>query len=111
MTTTTLALEGRLDTPRVAQVEIAFAAKAGALIRNGDRAILDLSGVTFLSSLGIRLLVTTVKQFQSRGVRFATVRPREQLVIDTLAVANLDGLLNIAEDHAAAEAMVNLPEQ
>lgn len=107
MTIATLTLEGRLDTARVGQVETGFAARAGALSRNGDAAIIDLSGVTFLSSLGIRLLVTTLKQFQTRGVRFATVRPREKLVIDTLAVAGLDGLLNMVDDHAAADALLN----
>ena len=54
----------------------------------------------------MRLLVTTLKQFSNRGIRFATVRPREALVNDTLAIANLTALLNIAEDPAAAAAQL-----
>lgn len=110
MTTTTLTLAGRLDTARVADIETAFSAKVGAINKAGDTAVIDLSEVSYLSSMGIRLLVGMLKQFQQRGIRFATIRPRAELVNDTLAVAGLDGLLRVTDDAAAAAAMLAAAE-
>ena len=104
MPITTLKLDGRLDTARVGQIETGFAARAGALSRPGDAAVIDLSDVTYIASLGIRLLVTTLKQFNARGVRFATVRPESALVLDTLKVAGLEDHLNLVGSIAEAEA-------
>ncbi|WP_395686036.1 STAS domain-containing protein [Aestuariivirga sp.] len=107
MTVKTLKLEGRLDTPAVAKVEVGFAAKAGALTKNGDKAIIDLQDVIYISSMGIRLLVSTIKQFRQRGVEFVTVRPSEAAANEILVVANLTDHLNMVEDKEAAHALVN----
>lgn len=104
MTATTLKLEGRLDTAAVARMEVAFAARAGALNQAGARAVIDLSDLTYISSMGIRLLVTTLKQFRQRGVTFVTIRPRDAGVVETLQVAALIEHLNLVDDAAAAEA-------
>lgn len=104
MTTATLKLEGRLDTAAVARMEVAFAARAGALNQAGARAAIDLSDLTYISSMGIRLLVTTLKQFRQRGVTFVTIRPRDAGVVETLQVAALTEHLNLVDDAAAAEA-------
>lgn len=102
MPPTTLKLEGRLDTAQAARVEMPFTVKAGALIGPDTAAVIDLSDLTFISSMGIRLLVTTLKQFRQRGVRFATVEPRNALAREALEVANLVALLNMVESHEAA---------
>ncbi len=107
MTVTTLVLEGRLDTAEANKVEPGFSAKAGALTRSGDKAIIDLQDVIYLSSMGIRLLVATIKQFRKRGIEFVTVRPRESLANDVLATAALAEHLNMVEDREAAHALVN----
>jgi anti-anti-sigma factor len=104
MTIATLKLEGRLDTAQTAKIELAFTARVGALSRPGALAIIDLSDVTYISSMGLRLLVVTLKQFQNRGVRFATVPPREALAMESLHIANLLPLLNVADSHDAASA-------
>lgn len=106
MTVTTLKLEGRLDTAAVAKMETGFAAKAGAVSAQGGKAILDLSDLSFLSSMGIRLVVTTLKQFKQRGVPFATVAPSSGLVADTLRTADLIDHLNVVESSEAAHAML-----
>lgn len=103
MTVTTLKLEGRLDTAAVAKMEVAFAARAGALKDRGNTAIPDLRDLTFLSSMGIRLLVTTVKQFRQRGVDFATLAPSDASVMEILKIANLTDHLNLAATAEAAE--------
>lgn len=104
MTTTTLKLEGRLDTAAVARVEVGFTARAGALTKAGDKAVIDLSDLTYISSLGIRLLLTTLKQFAQRGVRFVTISPREATAGEVLRIAGLTEHLNLVDDAAAAEA-------
>ena len=107
MTVTTLELEGRVDTAAAAKVESGFSAKAGALTQKNDKAIIDLREVIYLSSMGIRLLVSTIKQFRQRGVEFVTVRPRDNLANEILVVANLTDHLNMVEDKEAAHALIN----
>lgn len=104
MTVTTLKLEGRLDTAAVARVEIGFSARAGALTGQGHSAILDLQDLTYMSSLGIRLLVTTLKQFRQRGVTFVTLRPRDATANEILQVAGLTDHLNMVDSVDAAHA-------
>lgn len=104
MAVTILKLEGRLDTATVGRMEVGFAARAGALTGVGDKAIFDLSDLTFLSSMGIRLIVTTLKQFRQRGVAFATIAPHEATVQEVLRVADLTGHLNLVETEEAARA-------
>lgn len=105
MTVTTLKLDGRLDTAAVAKVEVAFAARAGALRDEGDKALIDLRDLTFISSMGIRLIVATLKQFRQRGVVFATLAPSEGPVIDVLKTADLVDHLNIVATPEAAHAV------
>lgn len=107
MNVTTLKLEGRLDTAEVGRIEAGFAAKAGSLRNRGDRAILDIQDVTYLSSMGIRILVQVLKQFQQRGIAFVTLRPKEKLVNDTLDIASLTDHLNMVQDLEEAHAIFN----
>jgi anti-anti-sigma factor len=102
MTITILKLEGRLDTTQTAKIEMPFTVKAGSLIGPDALAVIDLSEVTYISSMGIRLLVTTLKQFRSRNIRFATVQPRDALARECLEIANLVPLLHLAESHDEA---------
>jgi len=104
MTVTSLKLEGRLDTAAVARMETGFAARAGAVNAHGGKAIIDLEGLTYLSSMGIRLLVSTLKQFKQRGVTFVTVAPREATVQELLKMADLTDHLNLVGSVAAADA-------
>ena len=104
MTVTSLKLEGRLDTAAVARMETGFAARAGALNAQGSKAIIDLEGLTYLSSMGIRLLVSTLKQFKQRGVIFVTVAPREATVQELLKMADLNDHLNLVDSVASADA-------
>ena len=104
MTIQVLTLEGRLDTAAVAKMEPGFAAKAGAVSSQGGKVIIDLQDLTYLSSMGIRLLVSTLKQFKQRGITFVTIAPREGTVQELLKMASLTEHLNIVEGAAAAAA-------
>lgn len=107
MTITTLKLEGRVDSAVAARVEPGFSATAGTLTKKSDKAIIDLQEMIYLSSMGIRLLVSTIKQFRQRGVEFATVRPRDNSANEILVIANLTDHLNMVEDKEAAHALIN----
>lgn len=104
MTIQTLKLEGRLDTAAVAKIETGFAAKAGAVSSQGDKVIIDLQDLTYLSSMGIRLLVSTLKQFKQRNITFVTIAPREGTVQELLQMASLVEHLNVVDGVAAASA-------
>ena len=106
MTVTTLKLEGRLDSAAVAKLETGFAARAGALTDKSDKAIIDLNDLVYISSLGIRMLVSAIKQFKQRGVEFVTVRPRDNTANELLITVDLASHLNMVESAEAARAKV-----
>lgn len=83
-----VALDGRLDTVGVDAIEVRFNA---AVIAAGRHALVDLSAVGFVSSMGVRMLLTAAKAMKARQRRFVMVVPpgpvREMLetsAIDTL---------------------------
>ena len=106
MTVTTLKLEGRLDSAAAAKLETGFTAKAGALTEKTDKAIIDLNDLVYISSLGIRMLVSAIKQFKQRGVEFVTVRPRDNTANELLITVDLASHLNMVESAEAARAKV-----
>jgi anti-anti-sigma factor len=59
-----VALAGRLDTAGVDVVETRFGA---AIVPNGKNTIVDLSEVTFLASMGIRMLISTTRALSRKG--------------------------------------------
>lgn len=107
MAVTTLKLEGRLDSAAASRVEAGFAAKAGALTEKTDKAIIDLHDLVYISSLGIRMLVSAIKQFKQRGVEFVTVRPRDNTAQELLITVDLASHLNMVEDAEAAHAQAH----
>lgn len=106
MNITTLKLEGRIDSTAAARIETGFAAKAGALTEKSDKAIIDLHDLVYISSLGIRMLVSAIKQFKQRGVEFVTVRPRDVTANELLITVDLASHLNMVEDAEAAHEKV-----
>ncbi|MEI6540859.1 MAG: STAS domain-containing protein [Planctomycetota bacterium] len=107
MTITTLKLKGRLGSAAAAKLETGFATEAGAITEKGDKAIIDLQDLVYISSLGIRMLVLAIKQFHKRGVEFATVRPRDNAANELLISVDLASHLNMVEDAEAAHAQAH----
>lgn len=85
-------LQGRLDSAGVAAVEIKF--NAGA-VASGKPAIVDLSGVTFIASLGIRMLITASKRMAQAGRPLVLLSPQE-LVDESLKAIDLYRLIPVA---------------
>jgi anti-anti-sigma factor len=107
MTIDTLKLEGRVDSTAAAKLEAGFAAKAEALADKSDKAIIDLQDLVYISSMGIRLLVSALKQFKRRGVEFVTIKPRDNTANELLLTVDLAQHLNMVEDAEAAHAQVH----
>lgn len=81
-------LVGRLDTAGVDVVETRFGA---AIVPNGRNTIVDLSGVTFLASMGIRMLIATTRALSRKGARLVMfgAAPGVKDVIDTAALTEI----------------------
>jgi anti-anti-sigma factor len=100
---TQVALKGRLDTSGVDRVET----RLTVALASGGHAIIDLSEVTFLASLGIRLLITVAKMLDRRGKRLVLVAPRA-LVDQSLKHSSIDEIIPVAANHAGARELLGV---
>lgn len=78
-------LDGRLDTGGADAIGIRFTAAVAAV---GQPAIVDLARVSFISSMGIRLLIATARALQQKGGRLVLfgAQPLVQEVLDGVAL-------------------------
>jgi anti-anti-sigma factor len=89
-----VALTGRMDMAGTQEVDTKFAVLT-ATARGGI--LVDLSGVTFLASIGIRTLVTSAKAQQRRGGSIVIYQPQPP-VEEVLRSASIDSIIPIAHD-------------
>ncbi len=99
---THLVLIGRLDLAGVQQVETKFLAYTVARKRP---ALVDISGVDYLVSFAIRMLISAAKAMHANSTRLALLNPQRQ-VEDTLRLANLQQLMIITHDEAEARSQL-----
>jgi len=78
-------LDGDLDIAGVGAVETRFYAHCAG---DPPRIVVDLSGVAFIGSLGIRLLLQAIKTVSTRGGRLVLLNP-VKLVDSTLDISGL----------------------
>ena len=78
-------LSGRLDIIGTGEIETKF---AGYCAGEKARVIVDVSGIEFLASIGIRLLILTAKSIASRGGKMTLLNP----IPDVLYVLELTGI-------------------
>jgi anti-anti-sigma factor len=99
---TKVVLRGRMDIAGANVIDLGFNAIAGS-----RRALLvDMSGVTFLASLGIRVLVIGAKTISMKGGKMALLSPIED-VKTVLTTLRIDSMIPIYHDDAAAVAAVS----
>jgi anti-sigma B factor antagonist len=67
--------------------------------------IVDLSGVAFLASVGIRHLVQAAKTLTRRGGRLVLLRP-SKAVEEVLTITGTNSLIPIAHDDREAQAVL-----
>ena len=82
-------LTGRLDTQGVNRLETRFVA---ALVPGANNAIVDLSGVDFVASMGIRLFITVARSLAMRHAK--------------LAIYGAQSMVNEVFDHVSLSEMV-----
>lgn len=91
---TQLILSGRLDPEGTQAIENAFSFVTTVRAAN---IIVDLSGVTFLASIGIRLLMTSARTQANRGGMLVLAAP-QPLVRKVLETAGIDQLIPLYAD-------------
>ena len=93
-----LALSGRLDTDTSADVELALQDLLGAGERNF---LIDLTGIGYVSSAGLRVLLATAKQLEGGkgSLRLCGLNPSVRQVFD---VAGFSKLFALFPDRATA---------
>lgn len=81
-------LAGRLDTAGVDRIETRFGA---AIVPAGRNTVVDLSDVTFLASMGIRMLIATTRSLSRKGSKLVMygATPAVKDVIETAALTDI----------------------
>jgi len=95
-------LTGRLDAPTVDRIETRLTA---ALVPGANNAIIDLSGVDFVASLGIRMLISAAKSLKMRQAKLAVYGTQDQ-VRQVFELVSLQQMLNICATEEEARAAV-----
>jgi anti-sigma B factor antagonist len=93
-------LTGRLDIPGIDAISTTFAELSASTRR---RVVVDLSGVTFLVSFGIRELITNAKVIQKRGGRMVIFVGDNRAVHKTLQTTGIDTLIPTFTDALQAD--------
>lgn len=93
-------LAGKLDDIGVREIDASFASYcAGQHLR----VVVDLSGVDFMASIGIRLLVLTSRAVADQGGRLVLLNPNP-LVRNVFDLADIAALIPIYSDLESARA-------
>ena len=94
----TVGLVGRLDTPGVDAIETRLTA---ACVPRGARAIVDLSGVDFIGSLGLRMFITVARTLGRKNGKLILYAP-QPFVAQVLETASLGDIIPVQPDAASA---------
>jgi anti-anti-sigma factor len=101
-TTACVALTGRLDIVGAEKIALPLATLAGA--KQG--LIVDMSGVSFIASIGIRHLVSAAKALSRRKGLLVLLNPTE-MVVEVLTSSGLTNLLPIVRSDSEAVAALD----
>lgn len=99
---TLIALHGTLDIMGVNQIETKF---AGYCSGENARVIVDMSGVDYLASIGIRLLVTNAKSLRTRNGKMALLSPTPD-VMSVLDITDIPAIIPVYSNFESAEAVL-----
>jgi len=97
-------ITGRLDIQGTEEIAPQFSALSTDIKRN---IVVDLAGVTFLASIGIRALISNAKAQHKLGGRMALVVGDNASVSKTLEATGIDVLLQMFKNFNAAEEAIS----
>ena len=100
--TVKIALHGRLDTPGVDQVETRFSA---TIVPKGKHAIVDLSDVSFVASMGLRMFISVGRSVSGKGGKLVLLRA-QGLVNEVFTNAALSQIIPVVFDEGEALKLV-----
>lgn len=94
---TNLLLSGSLDISGVRDIEMDFS----RLASGGQAVVIDFSGVTFIASLGMRMLLSAAKKLDSEDNKMVlhSVPPLVEMALNTAGLATI---MPIAKDQPEA---------
>lgn len=97
-----LVLKGRLDAAGTEQVETVFAARIRAA---AGHAMVDMTAVSFVGSLGLRMLVAAARAADRAG-RKVVIFGVQPAVAEVFRTTALDELIPVLVDEASARAQI-----
>lgn len=94
-------LKGRLDTAGVDRIETRFVA---ALVPRGINAVVDLSDVDFIASMGLRALISVARSLSRKNARLVLFAPTAGVreVFDSVSLGDLIAIRDTEGDALAA---------
>lgn len=94
-------LDGSLDIAGAGDIDMPFSIIAG----KRDKVMVDFKNVSFLASIGIRILVKAAKAMGNRGGKMVVINPNED-ARKVLKSTGVDTMIPIVEDEAGAMAVL-----
>lgn len=94
-------LSGRLDTANVNKVEMFF---TSSIMPKAQNTVVDLTDVSFIASLGIRMLLSTARGLSRRGAKLVMfgANPAVMEIIETTALDEIIPVVTTEADAIAA---------
>jgi anti-sigma B factor antagonist len=99
---THLALRGKLDTAGVGEIELKFTSHT---VPRAKPLLLDMSEVTFLASLGLRMLLTVAKALDRLGAKTVLLN-LQPAVREVLSLSRFDQLMPVYNHEETALAFL-----
>ena len=100
---TKVVLSGKLDMAGAQSIEN----QLDAVTSSRKKVVIDLSGISFLASMGIRTIVMSAKAITAKGGKIVLLAPQDG-VQKVLQISGIDKLIPIAKDWPAATAIVSV---
>jgi anti-anti-sigma factor len=102
---TLILISGRMDILGVNEIETKFTAHCAG---ENQKVVVDMTGVEFLASIGIRLLVTNAKSMSARGGKMVLLNPNPA-VMSVLEITDIPSIIPVYSQIESAEAVLAGP--
>jgi anti-anti-sigma factor len=99
---------GKLDHPSAAALEAALAPLVAQAVKDGAPLVLDFAGVTYISSMGLRVLMVAAKAMRAQGRRIAAAA-LAPTVAEIFAIARFNHVLEVFPSVHDALAALSAP--
>ena len=95
-------LIGKLDADGFNQVDLKFTAHCAG---DNIRVVVDISGVTFLASIGIRMLIMNARSLATRNGKIALLKPNSD-VLNVLEMTGIPAIIPVYSSQESAETIL-----